>query len=206
MPQPIQQIAPGVVHWTNVHPAHGMEVSSYLLTETGVLFDPIVPPDGLEWFADNGVEPREILLSCRLHRRSSNEFVARYGCGVHASRPGMHQFGPEDAITPFDFGDTLPGGVQALMVDAISPDETAFAIPDARALVVADGVANFGRGLAFMPDGLLGDDPEAVKRGLAAAYRRILDEVDFDHLLCAHGDPVVGTGRAELRDFLAGIA
>ena len=184
MPQSIQQIAPGVVHWTGVHPAHGFEVSSYLLTETGVLFDPITPPDGLEWFAENSVEPREILLSCRLHRRDAKQFVARYGCGVHAVRAGMHQFGAEDAVTPFDFGDTLAGGVEALLVDAISPDETAF----------------------FVPDALMGDDPETVKRGLLAAFGRLVDEVDFDHLLCAHGDPVVGTGRARLREFVAGMA
>ena len=205
MPQSIQQIAPGVIHWSDVHPVLGIDVSSYLLTETGVLFDPITPPDGLEWFAENGVEPREILLSCRLHRRSTKEFVARYGCGVHAVRAGMHQFGPEDAVTPFDFGDTLAGGVQALLVNAISPDETAFFIPDLRALVVADGVMNYD-GLAFVPDDYMGEDPETVKRGLTAAFARILDEVDFDHLLCAHGEPIIGTGRTRLRDFVAGMA
>ena len=205
MPQPIQQIAPGVVHWTNIHPAHGTEVSSYLLTESGVLFDPIAPPDGLEWFAENGVEPREILLSCRLHRRNMKEFVARYGCAVHASRPGMHQFSAEDGVTAFDFGDTLAGGVEARLVDAISPDETAFVVPGVRALVVADGVVNWDR-LQFVPDGLMGDDPETVKRGLIAAYAQLVDEAEFDHLLCAHGDPIVGTGRAELREFLAGMS
>jgi hypothetical protein len=205
MPQPIQQIAPGLVHWTNVHPSHGMEVSSYLLTETGVLFDPILPPEGLEWFAENDAEPREILLSCRLHRRHAKEFVARYGCGVHAVRAGMHQFDAGDAVTPFDFGDTLAGGVEARLIDAISPDETAFVIPDVRAVVVADGVMNFG-GLSFVPDELMGDDPEGVKRGLTAAFAQLLEDVDFDHLLCAHGDPIVGTGRARLREFVGGIA
>jgi glyoxylase-like metal-dependent hydrolase (beta-lactamase superfamily II) len=205
MPTTIQQIAPGIVHWTNPHPSHGTEVSSYLLTEHGVLFDPIMPPDGLEWFAEHGVEPREILLSCRLHRRDTGEFVARYGCGVHAARPGMHQFAPEEGVRPFDFGDVLPGGVEARLIDAISPDETAFVIPELRAVVVADGVVNWD-GLTFVPDQLMGDDPEAVKRGLVAAYARLVEEVDFDHLLCAHGDPVVGTGRARLRDFVAGMA
>jgi hypothetical protein len=205
MPQSIQQIAPGLVHWSNAHPSIGMDVSSYLLTETGVLFDPITPPDGLEWFAEHGVEPREILLSCRHHLRHTKDFVARYGCGVHASRPGMHEFDASDGVTPFDFGDTLAGGVQARMIDAISPDETAFVLPDARAVVVADGVVNYG-GLRFVPDDLIGDDPESVKRALAAAYAQLVEEVDFDHLLCAHGGPIVGTGRTELRDFAAGIA
>jgi glyoxylase-like metal-dependent hydrolase (beta-lactamase superfamily II) len=205
MPQTIQQLAPGVLHWTNTHPRIGMEVSSYLLTEHGVLFDPIEPPDGLEWFAENDVEPREILLSARLHRRSTKDFVARYGCGVHALSAGMHQFDPSEGVVPFEAGDTLAGGVEVRLINAISPDETAFVIPDARAVVVADGVMNYD-GLSFVPDDLMGDDPETVKRGLAAAYTKLVDEVDFDHLLCAHGDPVVGTGRARLREFVAGMA
>jgi hypothetical protein len=42
------------------------------------------------------------------------------------------------------------------------------------------------------------DDPEKTPAGLRDAYRRLLDELEFDHLLLAHGDPVIGTGREEL--------
>jgi hypothetical protein len=42
------------------------------------------------------------------------------------------------------------------------------------------------------------DDPEQTRAGLKAAYRRLLDELEFEHLLLAHGDPVIGTGREEL--------
>jgi hypothetical protein len=41
---------------------------------------------------------------------------------------------------------------------------------------VADGVVRDADGpLAFVPDPLLGDDPEAVKRGLEEAYRRLCE-------------------------------
>ena len=43
------------------------------------------------------------------------------------------------------------------------------------------------------------DDPEQTKEGLRAAYRRLLDELEFEHLLLAHGDPVVGSAQEELR-------
>ncbi len=205
MPQPIRQIAPGVVHWTAAHPVIGADVSGYALTESGVLFDPLTPVDGLDWFADHGVPVREVLLSNRHHLRHAPAFAERYGCGIHASRPGMHEFAPQDGVVPFDFGQVLAGGVVAHEVAVICPDETAFEVPGVRALVVADGVVNYD-GLRFVPDHLMGDDPEGVKRGLAAAFARLVDEVDFDHLLCAHGDPVVGTGRARLREFVAGMA
>ena len=54
--------------------------------------------------------------------------------------------------------------------------------------------------LGFVPDGLM-DDPEQTKAGLRDAYRRLL-ELDFDVLLLAHGDPVVGEAKQALRDFV----
>jgi hypothetical protein len=48
------------------------------------------------------------------------------------------------------------------------------------------------------------DEPAATKEGLRAAYRRLADELEFDHLLLAHGDPFVGDGRDALRAF-AGV-
>jgi hypothetical protein len=55
----------------------------------------------------------------------------------------------------------------------------------------------------FFADWLLGDDPEGVKAGLREAYSRLLDR-DFDSLLFAHGDPLIGGGKEALRDFAQG--
>lgn len=71
----------------------------------------------------------------------------------------------------------------------------------------ADGLVRGGqygaRGpLGFVPDSLM-DDPEVTKRGLLAAFERLLEELDFDHLLLAHGGPVIGDGRELLRDLVA---
>ena len=49
----------------------------------------------------------------------------------------------------------------------------------------------------------LGDHPDDVKRGLKEAYGRLLD-LDFDNLLVAHGDPVVGGAKEALRSFVEG--
>jgi hypothetical protein len=70
-------------------------------------------------------------------------------------------------------------------------------------LACADGVVRFRAGdeLAFVPDSLM-DEPEDTKRGLREAYERLLD-LDFDLLLLAHGQPVVGGGREALRKFVA---
>ena len=46
------------------------------------------------------------------------------------------------------------------------------------------------------------DDPENTKRGLLTAISRALAELEFDHVLLAHGDPIIGGGRAALEDLV----
>jgi glyoxylase-like metal-dependent hydrolase (beta-lactamase superfamily II) len=202
----MDEVAPGLFYWRAFHEGIGSEVSSYYVRDSGVLIDPLLPKDGaLEWLAENG-PPQAVLLSNRHHYRHSDRLIEAFGVSVHASAPGMHNFSEEQRVQPFEFGDELPGGVIAHEVGAICPDETALEIPSARALVCADGVVRWGAPdapLAFVPDFLLGDDPEEVKAGLREAYRRLL-EIDFDHLLMAHGLPIAGEGKEQLRGFVEG--
>ena len=58
-------------------------------------------------------------------------------------------------------------------------------------------------GLGFFADSLLGDDPEAEKQRLRDGFARLAAEVDFDHLLLAHGTPITGNAREMLRRFAA---
>ena len=196
----MQEVAPGIWHWAAQHPRIRIRVHSYYLPAEGALIDPIAPEEGLDWFAEHG-PPTDVLLTNRHHYRSSGEFVERFGVTVRCVRQGLHEFGEGRPVEAFEFGDELPGGIVAHEVDAICPDETAFFIPARRALAVADGAVRWEDGgpLAFVPDSLM-DEPERTKEGLREAYRR-LAELDFDHLLLAHGDPFVGDGRAVLAAF-----
>jgi hypothetical protein len=45
------------------------------------------------------------------------------------------------------------------------------------------------------------DDPEAERRGIREGLARLATELDFEHLLLAHGTPLVGDGRERLREF-----
>jgi hypothetical protein len=197
----MEQIAPGLWHWTARRPSIGQDVSSYYLAAERVLIDPMLPPDGLEWFEREG-PPEHLLLSCRHHDRDAWRLRDAFGCTVHCIANGLHELEDRGPVEPFEFGDELPGGVIACEVDAISPDETALHVPQHRALAVADGVVRWpGKdGLAFVPNSLM-DDPEQTKDGLRAAFRRLL-ELDFELLLLAHGDPVVHGGKDALRAFV----
>lgn len=204
------QVIPDVFHWTAFHERIRAQVSSYYLSEHGVLIDPLLPREGfgdgqdpVGWLRAHG-PPTAILLSNRHHYRDSGRLIDAFGVPVLASEPGMHEFTADQQVQSFRFGDRLPGGVIAHEVGAICPDETALEIPAARAIAFADGLVRSNAldgPLGFVPDWLLGDDPAGVKAGLRASFVRLL-ELDFEHLLLAHGRPVVGDGKERLREFV----
>jgi hypothetical protein len=196
----MKEILPGVMHWTREHPKIKFRVSSYYLPEERVLIDPLIPEEGIDAFP---TAPEHVLLTNRHHYRDSDELRERFGCKVHCVDQGMHEFADGKTVEPFRFGETLPGGIEALEVGVICPDETALLIPRGEGiLAVADGVIRMGDGpLAFVPDSLLGEDPAKIKDGLKKAYGRLLDR-KFDHLLPAHGMPWIGGAHGALRDWI----
>ena len=66
----MEEIVPGIWHWTVLHPRIKIDVSSYYLPAERVLIDPMEPSDGLDWFAEHG-PPTDVLLTNRHHYRSS---------------------------------------------------------------------------------------------------------------------------------------
>jgi hypothetical protein len=187
----VEEIASGLWHWTALRETIGKEVSSYYLTDAGVWIDPMLPPERPDWF-----KPQHAILTCRHHSRDA----WKLDCQVWVVEQGAHELEGRGEFRTYAWGDELPGGIVACEVDALSPDETALHIPATRALAIGDGVVRWPEveGLTFVPDFLM-DDPEETRAGLRDAYRRLLDELEFDHLLLAHGAPVVGGARAELR-------
>jgi len=202
----MQEIVPHIFHWTAFHPDIEQEVHSYCVTGLGpvILIDPLAPSDGLDWFRRHA-RPEHIYLTNRLHYRSSDRFVEAFGVTVWCHSAGLHDFEPRQKVRGFEHGDELPGGVLALKVDALCPEETAFFIPvGAGALAMGDAVIRENEHLEFVPDELM-DDPEAVKRDLRSAFKELLKR-QFEQLLLAHGQPIVKDGKEALRQFTGGKA
>jgi hypothetical protein len=194
----MEEILPGVWHWTATHPSTGSEVSSYWVRPSRAVIDPLMPAEGVDAFA---VEPpNRVLLSNRHHLRHGERFQQELGCTIECSKPGLHEFSGGPEVQGFDFGDEVAPGIEAIEIGAICPDESALLIGEVRALAIADGIRHYDGQMDFFADWLLGDDPEGVKAGLREAYAGILDR-DFDSLLFAHGDPIVGGGKEALRSF-----
>jgi len=193
----MEEIRPGLLHWTAFRDTIGADVHSYLHTPSGTLLDPMEPLQGVD--AVPRVE--RIVLTNRHHYRHSDRFVEAFGCPVLCHEAGLHEF--SGGVEGFAFGDELAPGVTALEVGVLCPEETALYLAGgAGALAFADCVIRGRHGeLGFVPDFLLGDDPDAVKHGLRERFRALAEEVKFDALLLAHGDPVSTGGRTALRTF-----
>jgi hypothetical protein len=194
----MREILDGVWHWTATHPNTGSTVSSYWVRPSRAVIDALLPEEGIDAFAEE--PPERVLLSNRHHLRHGGRIAERYGCAIECSKPGLHEFegGPE--VEGFDFGDEVAPGIEALEVGAICPDESALLIREPGALSIADGIRHYDGEMDFFADWLLGDDPDRVKAGLRESYRGLLD-LDFDNLLFAHGDPILGGGKEALREF-----
>jgi hypothetical protein len=190
----MHEIAPGIHHWTAKHPNIKIDVSSYWLTGPKLLLDPLSVPGDVD-----AVE--EIVLSNRHHKREAFEAAERFGASVRVPRVGLDEFGDDQPVEPYDFEEPFAeGAVTAYQVTEYWPGDCALHIPSVSALAIADTVINYG-GLRFVPDNLMGDDPEAEKRDMKATLGRLAEELEFEHLLLAHGDPVPGEGRERLREF-----
>ena len=194
----MQELLPGLYHWYATHPNHGSRVSCHHVDGSATTFDALLPEEGIEWFDDH--RPQRIVLSTRHHLRAAEQIAGRYDCPILAHRDGLHEFTDGPDVEGFDFGDRLATDVTAVEMDAISPDDTVMHIEVAEGvLLFADSIVNQD-GIGFVSDGLIGDDPEAVKAKIRERATSLLD-LEFDHLLFAHGDPVIGGGKEALRAF-----
>jgi hypothetical protein len=198
----IHEVLPGVWHWTVIHPKIRAPVDSYYIESVGMVLDPMVPREGLPWF-EGRATPSQVVLTNRHHLRHSERYVEAFACPIRCSEAGLHEFerGPE--VEGYAFGQELAPGITAHQLGVICPDDTALHIRiGAGALAFADGLTRpRGGGLSFVPEFLMGDDPAAVRAGLSKRLRKLLD-LEFDNLLFAHGEPLIGGGKAALRAFL----
>ncbi|MHB1214533.1 MAG: MBL fold metallo-hydrolase [Thiobacillus sp.] len=203
----MKEILPGVFHWKTFHKGIQAYVHSCYInaTDPPLLIDPRVPKQGIEWFASHGA-PRHAYLTNRHHYRHSGRFAARYGAEVWCHKDGLHEFTQGEKVRGFNHGKELPGGILALKVAALCPEETAFFVPlHGGILSLGDAIVRERGRLSLVPDAYMGDDPDGVKRGLRTIFSKHLHERTFDHLLFAHGAPWIGGARAGLETFLAAL-
>jgi len=202
----MQEILPGIFHWITFHEGIKQDVHSYYIgaTDPAVLIDPRVPAEGIKWF-ETQKPPKHIYLTNRHHYRHSGQFAEFFSTTVWCHKDGLHEFTRGEAVKPFNHGDELSGGILALKVGILCPEETTLYIPHSGGVIaIGDAIVRYGDDLGFVPDYLMGEEPEAVKHGLRSVFLSHLER-DFDHLLFAHGKPWISGAKMGLRQFLEGL-
>ncbi|MBA2439837.1 MAG: hypothetical protein H0V50_04090, partial [Thermoleophilaceae bacterium] len=190
----MDKVMPGILHWQARHPNIGIDVSSYLLTDTATALDPILPEgEGPDWL---GHDVDQVVLTVRHHLRSASDF----GVPILVCRSGSIEVeGEAEEVGSYEAGDELAAGVRVLPFGRICADDAALHIAlGPGVLAFGDGIINYGE-IGHPPDQLLGGDPEAVKADIVEGLVPLLDE-DFDVLLFAHGEPVPSGGKRMLHE------
>jgi hypothetical protein len=173
----MREIVDGLFHWKAMHPNIGTEVGCHFVG-SGTAIDPLLPDEGVEWFERSGGVER-VVLSNRHHLRHAPELAERFGCPILCHKSGLYEFEDGPGVAGFAFGDRLAEDVVALEMDAICSDDTVLHIEaGGGALLFADGLIHYGR------------CTELLER--------------FEHLLFAHGDPLLDDGPAALRTVAEG--
>jgi hypothetical protein len=202
----LQQRAPGLATWCADHPAgtpgRGWErsVRAYLVAadDATVLVDPIAPAAGWDEL-DEAVERHGravvVLLSRAGHFRDAGELARRYAAAVHGHPAAADRGAPD--YRPIAPRDRLPGDVDVLAFDVPGLDRTPLYLTSHRAIAPGDILVRAGGALRLW---WVAED-ESDERFLAERHiptlRRWLDD-PVDHVLTAHGAPVVGDGGREL--------
>jgi hypothetical protein len=142
-----------------------------------VFFDPLTPSDDGEFWrwADARCEGREVavLETIHFHRRSRDEFVARYDAAALA-----------------------PAGVVVHRYPLA--EETVYWLPDARALVPGDTLVERDGELSLCPASWLEYLDARPTRAAVAAALRELCSLDVELVLVSHGEPVAAEAREAL--------
>ncbi len=203
----MDEILPGIWHWTTPNPSIGDTlVSCYWLDDSGVFIDPLLPEEaGIAWFESRPTPPAAVVLANRHHYRDSGAIHERFGCQVHVPNAGLHAFTDRPHVAGYGPGDDLPGGLSAFVIGSLSPDEDGLFLESASAIWVGDTLVRSptdpGSRIGWVSDSLM-DDPDETKGGLLEAFSEVLDDYRFEHLMLAHGLPLVGNGRAELEQLV----
>jgi hypothetical protein len=197
----MREILPGIHHWTAHHDGIGARVSSYFVEPAGVLIDPMVPEDGLDAFTGL-TKPQQVVLTTGLHTRHADRFADAFGALIRFSSEGGERIGGALEGEVYNEHEDIAPGIRAIQIGVLCPDEYALHIAHAGgAIAVADGLTRYGDSVGFFSDDLLGDDPQEVKDGLKQQYGTVLER-EWEHLLFAHGEPILRHGKTVLRDFV----
>lgn len=196
----------GIHRWELRHPEwhpgeFGSLVGSYLVHEgpNTVIVDPLLDEASTKAVDDLVQGEVVIAITIPYHVRSCVEALERWG-GTLVGHPDIARRLPEGM--PVHGDQDLPLG---LTLHRLSRGkERPLELPRTNALVFGDRIVGVDGGLRYWMSDPITDKRRAWFARTGAPALRHLLELDFEHALVTHGDPVMESGRAALENALSG--
>lgn len=196
-------------YWTAPHPQWNEaadwpeEVGCvyYEASDSVVLIDPLLPRGEEESFLaalDRDVErvkrPVAVLLTAPWHVRDAESVAQRYDAVVWADPVAQQRLRFKSQSGP------VPHGIETFSPGGVREGDVAFYVRPHRALVVAEFFLGVDGGLRVLLSPALED------RAAFEASLRSLLELPIDHVLVAHGEPVIDEGERRIAEALRAFA
>ena len=204
-------LAAGIWLWRAPHPEWHptTERVAWYALETGgglALVDPLLPVGGegalLDWLsARRGAAAAAVFVTIPYHVRSAEAVAGALDAPVVGHPALAHRLADPGRLVDATAAGELPLGIVALRIGNPRRHELPLLAPDLRALAFGDAVVGVEGGLRVW------DELGTASRRRWYEHRFLptlapLAELDVEHVLVTHGRPVVGAGRAALRDLL----
>lgn len=192
------KLAEGVFTWGYFNLEKKYNFNGFLFAGEGgrVVVDP--PPlseDDRAYFESLDLWPELIVITNRNHLRDRQWWIDRnpVPTAMHEAELGQVEIKVDK---PLKDGDAVAPGLEAVHLPGKSPGEIGLYWRARKLLMLGDALIAPRGKLALIPDAKL-DDPQALRRSV-----RRLDALDFDTLLVADGDPILGGAKAAVSSFI----
>ena len=191
----MDEILKNVYTWSKYSDEKKLNFNGHFIVSQHPLFGNVVidPPQA----SDSDLEQMEslgfvqhIIITNRDHTRRSEEFQQKFDAEIHMNTNDIIS---NDIVSDrnFNHGDMIAGFLQAVVIpDNKSPGETALFWAEREILFLGDALIGKPPGsVTLMPEEKY-DDILKAKAGI-----RILQDLDFKHLLLGDGDSILHKGK-----------
>ena len=191
----MNEILKDVYTWSVYSEEKKLNFNGHFIASQHPLFGNVVidPPQA----SDSDLEEMEslgfvqhIIITNRDHTRKSEEFQQKFGADIQMN---TNDITSNDMVNDrsFNHGDMIAGVLQAVLIpDNKSPGETALFWAERKILFLGDALIGKPPGTVTLLPEEKYDDILKAKAGI-----RILQDLDFKHLLLGDGDSILSKGK-----------
>lgn len=197
------RLGDGIFTWGVFNPDKKYNFNGFILHSsqgTLVVDPPPLSADDQAYLEKSGLWPNWIIITNRNHVRDRQWWVERRSntlTAMHFAEVSQVDIKVDRQLKE---GDRFLGGIEILHLPGKSPGEIGLYWQERGALLIGDAlIGDPPGGLRLLPAAKI-DDPKALKASL-----KKIDELSFDTLLLADGDPILRNAKLHASIFISSL-